>query len=349
MFSMPEMPMMPPVDLKENYLKFLRHEKTPMIPNYLVSNAGLGAGAVADPWFECGPVAGGYDGFGVLWDAPVSGGGAPMPRPNMFVLDDITQWREKVKFPNVEEFNWEEKAKQDLAGVDRSKQLVDYGIAHGVFDRLTILMGFEEGLMAMLTDPEEVNDFFTAVTDYKIKHLDYVAKYYQPDTVTYADDMATERDLFISPETYRKLIKPHHKRFCDACYERGILPVLHCCGKAEAIVEDMIDCGFVAWNNVQPSNDICRIIEQYGERIGLIGGYDSNGKPARVDVTQEEVDTEIHRCLDTYGKYGYGYAFFGFRYVNSLDFELFMRNMGAIIEESMKYSFELMAKNMGQQ
>lgn len=349
MFLMAEMPLMPPIDLKENYLRFLKHEKTPLIPNYVVCNAGLGAGAVAEPWFECGPIGGGYDGFGVHWEAPVSGGGAPMPTPNEFVLDDITLWREKVTFPVVADFNWEEKAQQDLDKVDRSQQLVDYGIGHGVFDRLTILMGFEEGLMAIATEPEEVNDFFTAVTDYKIAHLDYVAKYYKPDSVTYADDIATERGLFISPETYRELIKPHHKRFCDACYERGILPVYHCCGKAETIVEDMIDCGFVAWIPVQPSNDICHIIETYGDRIGLIGGYDSNGKPARADVTQEEVDAEIHRCLDTYGKYGQGYAFFGFRYVNSLDMNLFMKNMAAIIQESMKYSFALMAKNMSQQ
>ena len=49
----------------------------------------------------------------------------------------------------------------------------------------------------------------------------------------------------------------------------------------------MIDCGWAAWSSVQPSNDICHLIETYGDRFGFIGGYDTNGLAAREDASDD--------------------------------------------------------------
>jgi len=104
----------------------------------------------------------------------------------------------------------------------------------------------------------------------------------------------------------------------------------------------MIDCGWAAWTSVQISNDICHLIETYGDRIGFVGGYDTNGLPAREDATDEVVITEVRRCLDTYGKYHRGYCFFGFRYVNSLDPAVLGAAMGVIAKEAVEYGFKLL-------
>lgn len=338
-----------PVNLREEYLKFLRHEPTLMVPNMAVNCAMAGfAGSLPGPWIEKGPMGGGYDGFGVRWITPASGGGAPIPAPNEFVLEDICDWRDVIKFPDLDAFDWAVDAQQWLGNVDRTQQAVLFGLGNGVFERLAALMGFEEALCAMVTDPEEVDAFFTALTDWKIEFAKKVKEYYDADVIVYFDDCATERDLFMSPEDFRKLIKPHHKRFVQAARELGMYPVLHCCGKAEAIVEDMIDCGWAAWNSVQISNDIATLIEKYGDRIGFEGGYDTNGKPGRMDASVEEMQTEVHRCLDTYGKYGYGYSFFGFRSVNSLDPAESIAAMMPIMEEFMKYAVQLMSQKAAQ-
>ena len=182
----------------------------------------------------------------------------------------------------------------------------------------------------------------TQGTDYKIASLDYIIDAYHPDTITYYDDIATERDLFMSPDMYRELVKPHHKRFAQACIDCGIIPIYHCCGHAEAIVEDMIDCGWVAWSSVQISNDVEGLIKKYGDHFGFVGGFDSNGPVAREDATPELVDAEVVRCLDTYGKYHRGYCFFGFRYPNSLDPAVIAAFMAPIAQKATEYSFELM-------
>ncbi len=334
-------------DFKGNYINFLEHRPTSLVPNSFVGNKILGFGAINGPKIEKGDQFGDHmDSFGIRWEYPSTGGGAAIPDVNYTIMDDVTEWREKVKIPDPAAYDWQADYEMEcriLGAPDRDKEVVDFGFGNGVFERLAALMGFEDALVAMATEPEETYALFEAITDYKIASLDYIIKYWNPDTITYFDDIATQRSLFMSPDTYRKLIKPHHKRFAQECLRRGIKPLYHCCGYAQDIIEDMIDCGWTAWTSVQISNDICGLIEKYGDRIGFVGGYDTNGAPAREDAPSEVVVAEVKRCLDTYGKYHKGYCFFGFRYVNSLDPAAQGASMGEIVEAAMSYGFELLA------
>jgi hypothetical protein len=94
---------------------------------------------------------------------------------------------------------------------------------------------------------------------------------------------------------------------------------------------------------VQISNDIEGLIEKYGDHFGFVGGFDSNGPVARESATPEEVDAEVKRCLDTYGKWHRGYCFFGFRYPNSIDPAVIAAFMAPIVQKATEYAFELMA------
>ena len=335
-------------DFKANYINFLEHKPTSLVPNSFVGNKVMGFGALNGPSIEKGNQFGDpIDGFGIKWEYPSTGGGAAIPNVNYTVMDDICDWREKVHIPDPSKFDWKASYEMEckmIGAPDREHETVDFGFGNGVFERLAALMNFEDALIAMATDPEEVNALFTAITDYKIESLDYIIDAYHPDTITYFDDVATQRAMFMSPQVYRELIKPHHKRFAQECIKRGIKPIYHCCGHAEDIVEDMIDCGWAAWSSVQISNDICGLIEKYGDKIGFVGGYDTTGRPAMVDATPEEVRAEVKRCLDTYGKYHKGYCFFGFRYVNSLDPAVLGAAMGVIAQTAVEYGFELLAQ-----
>lgn len=336
----------PEFDFKTNYLNFLNHKATTLIPNSFVGNKVMGFGAINGPAIEKGAQFGNHlDGFGNKWEYPSSGGGAGVPDVSVTPLTDITEWRSQITIPNPATYDWKADYALECRMIgepNRSFECVDFGFGNGVFERLAALMGFEEALISMAMEPEATTELFEAITDYKIAALDYIIDAWHPDTITYFDDVATEKDLFMSPEMYREMVKPHHKRFAQACLDRGIIPIYHCCGHAEEIIEDMIDCGWAAWSSVQISNDIEALIEKYGDRIGIVGGFDSNGPVARESATPEMVETEVKRCLDTYGKFHRGYCFFGFRYVNSLDPEVIAAAMRPIGEKATEYAFELL-------
>jgi uroporphyrinogen-III decarboxylase len=248
------------------------------------------------------------DGFGVRWEASDSAAGARLPAPGEFILKDVTRWKKDIAIPNVEQHDWQKLAEQDYAllNINPDKQMLYFMGPTGVWERLAALMGFEEAMIALIEEPEACNDLFTAITDYKIRLAEKAAKFFKADAFVNCDDIATERNLFMSPDTYRTLIKPHHKRLNDAVKNFGMIPVQHTCGYAETCVEDYIETGAAVWQSVQPRNDIAGLLDKYGDKLSLEGGFDSTGKPGRPDASIEEVIAEVERCFRDYGgKKGY--------------------------------------------
>ena len=285
------------------------HKKTPYVPLYSDAVANIGG---QREWWENGPAGGGKDAFGVAWEGTESAGGAGVPLGFPFVLEDVTAWEDVVKFPDVDAIPWKDLAEQWLSGIDREKKFVNYSAYNAQYERVTHLMGFMEGLCAFTEEPEATGALLRAITDYKLAALERINAYMHPDFYTPFDDVATQLSLFISPSVYRALVKPEHKRVNDACLAMGIQPIIHCCGRCETLIEDFIDEGFTAWTSAQPVNDIAGITQKYGERIAVIGGYDTNGLPGTMEASDALVAAEVERCVAQYGA-GTGYVFYGMR------------------------------------
>jgi hypothetical protein len=145
---------------KENYLEAMRSGNPDHVP--YGSTATYMCGLLPFSIIEI-PLMGGEDSFGVKYDATADG---PLPANTEFALDDITKWKEVVKFPDLDAYPWEEWAEaENVAGIDRTNRLVYCMIAQGLFDRLIAFMGFENGLIAMVEEPEACDEFFAAVAE----------------------------------------------------------------------------------------------------------------------------------------------------------------------------------------
>jgi hypothetical protein len=294
---------MPSLSPRENYLRALRHEETEYVPLMLQAGGDVAWVGLLPPLDGGNESTGFRDGFGVRWEASDSAAGQRLPAPGEFILKDLAQWKKTITLPDVECCDWQKLAEQEYAlfNIDRDKQVLYFISSTGVWERLAALMGFEEAMIALMEEPESCNELFTAITDYKIRLAEKAAKYYRADVFMNFDDIATERNLFMSPETYRSLIKPHHKRLNDAVKNLGMFPVQHTCGHAELCVEDFIETGAAAWHSVQPRNDIAKLLEKYGDRFCFEGGFDTIGKPGHPSASVEEVVAEVERCFRDYG------------------------------------------------
>jgi uroporphyrinogen-III decarboxylase len=295
---------MPSLSPRENYLRTLRHEENEYVPMWGVGSGGdvamVGLFSPTDSGQES---AGFVDGYGVRWVVSESAVGGKIPAPGEFILKDVTRWKQEIAIPDVEKHDWQKLAEQESAlfKIDRDRQALCFLANAGVWERLAALMGFEEAMIALLEEPEACNELLTAITDHKIRLAEKAAKYYHADVFINFDDIATERNLFISPDTFRSMIKPHWKRLHNAVKNMGMIPIQHICGYAETCMDDYIETGAEGWNATQPRNDVAGILDKYGDRFCIEGGWDTNGKPSQPGSSIEEVKAEVERCFREYG------------------------------------------------
>lgn len=84
----------------------------------------------------------------------------------------------------------------------------------------------------------------------------------------------------------------------------------HCCGKMEDLLDDFLDIGITAFDPVQPVNNISEMKKKTFGKAGIMGGLDVQNIVDRAGVTDEELEAEAKRCIETYGEGG-GYMIYG--------------------------------------
>lgn len=260
----------------------------------------------------------GTDWFGVDWKF-VPAAGAPMPTNHNGIFDDITEWRDYVKFPDLDAIDWEKQAEidthtdfvafaagaglvplKDGASAYDGDKLMVCMVINGMFERLHAFMGMENALVALMTEPEACKEFFHAMADYKIAYFKKIVQYYKVDVINAHDDYGTNDSLFMAPEVWRELIKPELKRIVDACHEMGVLYQHHSCGYVEPLFEDFIEIGIDAIDTLQAScnPNLKELKQKYGDKITFCGGFDNLQILDRPDVTREEVHAEYERAIN---------------------------------------------------
>lgn len=151
-------------------------------------------------------------------------------------------------------------------------------IGGGIFEQPARTMGLEDFLMALEDDPKFADRLMGRITDIYIEsctdYLEQVGEYLH--VFTYWDDLNTQDGWFISPDTYRKLIKPKQRRLVEAIKSKTDAKLFfHGCGAVYELIPDLIDLGFDIVNPVQVSArgmDTKRLKEKYGKDIVFWGG-----------------------------------------------------------------------------
>jgi hypothetical protein len=259
------------------------------------------------------------DMFGVSFSPTEDSGGMITATPNVILLKDITKWRDVIKLPSLEGFDWEGDAKKSLdaldanlksKGLDRSMVATTYSanVGMGYFLNLANMMSMTEALCAFLEEPEAVHELFSYLADYADTIEKNAIKYLKPDVIQVGDDIATARNPFISRTTWQELIMPYHARQAKIAREADIPVMMHCCGRCEDFIEDWVDFGVSSWNPAQVVNDLDGIKKKYGNSMVLMGCWDSSGPASWVGASEELVRQAVRDCIDRYAPGG-GFMF----------------------------------------
>ena len=129
------------------------------------------------------------------------------------------------------------------------------------------------------------------------------------DAAMCGDDLATQKQLQMSPEDYRQYIKPRHEKYFRQVHEMSDAKVVfHTCGSVFGVIDDFIETGVDILNPVQTSAigmDPVQLKKTYGDRMCFWGAIDTQN--VLNGGTIEDVKKEVENCIEQFGEGG-GYV-----------------------------------------
>lgn len=218
---------------------------------------------------------GGLDMFGMDWEYEPQVGGS-MVKQGLMLFDDANDWKEKVVFPNIDEWDWQGCADRNRGIYFDTDRVTEYVQFTGMFERLISFMTMQNALVALMDEDQQdaVKELFDKLADFYDDLIDHLHRYFHIDMFQFHDDWGSQRGPLIGPDTLREMVAPYVKRVVDSCHRRGIIFDFHSCGKNQDLVPIMIECGMDQWGG-QAINDFDYIYETYGDKIAIgITPYD---------------------------------------------------------------------------
>jgi uroporphyrinogen decarboxylase len=172
----------------------------------------------------------------------------------------------------------------------------------GPFEGGCTLRGYEHFLLDLYQNPKYAEALLERITETALRKWDLLLAEVGPyvQVAAQGDDIGMQQSTYISPEMYRRFIKPLHKRIFDLIHSRTRAKVfLHTCGSVYAILPDLLEIGLDVLNPVQSSAanmDLGRLKREFGKDLCFWGGG--------IDIQQQlpfldpqEIRLEIQKTL----------------------------------------------------
>lgn len=214
-----------------------------------------------------------------------------------FAVEERAQWDELIK-PHLLDLD---RRRLPLEGYRRGREAARqreqfFAWSYvGPFEQIHPVCGHENMLMGMLEDPEWIAEMVDIFTDFSIRHAEAMfAECGEPDGIWLYEDMGYKFKPFMSPEHYRELIQPGHRKLCDWAHGRGWKVIMHSCGYVEPLLDGMIEAGIDCLQaiEIKAGMDLVRLAQKYDRQIAFCGGMDIRefykNDPAAIDELLEK-------------------------------------------------------------
>lgn len=234
------------------------------------------------------------DDFGCVWTTTTDGITGSVTGHPLESWDDF----ESYIPPNpdictgIGSVDWNE-VKKSFA--DTPRELHIGGLRHGhTFLQLCDIRGYENLLFDMVDEEPRLLKLIDMVEEF---NLGIVMHYIEcgVDIMTYAEDLGMQVGPMLSPEYFRKYIKPSYERLIKPAKERGIPIHMHSDGDIRLLVDDIIDGGVEIINLQDLVNGIDWIKSKFSGKVCVDLDIDRQkitrfGTPKEID---ELIRTEV--------------------------------------------------------
>jgi len=253
----------------------------------------------ADPALEPGEFT---DDWGCLFCAAPDGVGSHPTRP---IVNTVDEWRDYVanSMPVINPATFTTGIRERVAA-----NPVHYVVAsfwRTFYERMYMLVGFEELLMEIATRGELFTRMLADLRDFTVEGIEQIAAS-GADAVFLADDWGTQHRLQISPAMWREHFKPAYAAMIDTAHAKGLDVWLHSCGNITELMPEWIDIGLDVIAHLQTAAlDLPAIAEAYRGQITFFGGIDVQFNLVQGD--RESIRREVKSLMENFhaheGKY----------------------------------------------
>jgi uroporphyrinogen decarboxylase len=188
----------------------------------------------------------------------------------------------------------------------RARALVEQGeyavvldnTGFGAFEQGWALRGFENFYTDLVAEPAFAQALMEGVADYQIALYDRILAEVGPfvDVVMVAEDLGSQDGPLVSPDTYRRMIKPVQRRIWQFIKSRtGAKLFLHSCGSVRRFIPDLIELGVDILNPVQVAAagmDPVELKREFGRDLTFWGGGCDTQKVLTFG-TPDDVEREV--------------------------------------------------------
>lgn len=262
------------------------------------------------------------------------------PLANMREISEIEEYR----WPSL---GWFDKSniKSDMENLDSNGeywiQYAQTGGYQGIFETAWAMRGFERFLMDLVANPELACKIMDKIVEFQIEDIlrTLEAGSGRIDMVYISDDLGAQDGMIISPELWRKYIRPREEKIIKAIKSdySDVKIIYHSCGSISPVVKGLLDIGVDILNPLQfgaKDMDPKKLKKEYGDRLCFHGGMDI--QRILPYGTEEEIIGEVHRLIDILGEEG-GYILTTSEFIQP---DTPPQNIMAMYDAAQKYRYE---------
>jgi uroporphyrinogen decarboxylase len=156
---------------------------------------------------------------------------------------------------------------------DRNRDNYTIIFVGDLWERAAFMRGLEKILLDVIEKPSFVEKLLMCLTDYIMETMRVLFDRCEFDGVAVSDDYGAQNGMLMSPETWRRFIKPCLKDIYSFARENGRGVMHHSCGNIRPVIPDLIDIGLDILHPIQPeAMDVFKLKKEFGRDLTFCGG-----------------------------------------------------------------------------
>jgi uroporphyrinogen decarboxylase len=170
--------------------------------------------------------------------------------------------------------------------------------AHGgFFDRLQFLRGLENLLVDFITGPHELHELIDMVLQYNMNYIDLWLDA-GVDVIWFHGDIGTQNGLLMSPDLFRRWLKPSYMKMFQYCRKEGVHVWYSSDGNVLEIVDDLVECGVSLHDPQVRANTIDGIAKHYRGKLCALVDIDEQMLPY---AAPRDIEDQVVEVVQTVG------------------------------------------------